>query len=103
MYLLYLNKLKYLFDQCKTIEVNFDKYKVMQDDKNPNLFAVTFEQDWHTIYNNNGYYNDFGYVCLIWDFSGENPVVTFRSWQHKDTPPTQRTTIDNYREKKSIQ
>lgn len=94
----YLDKLEALFLRCKTIEVGFDKYQIMKYDPYSNYYVVTFEQDWHTIYNNDHSYDDFGYVCLLWDFSETSPIITFRSWQPEDTPETDKISRINIEE-----
>jgi hypothetical protein len=73
----YLDKLKYLFQINKYLNIQFEDFEIQQHPKYPDLYGVVFMQDWNT-----QYYKDKGYVFLMIDFADENePIIHIRTWQ----------------------
>jgi hypothetical protein len=73
----YLDKLSYLFQINKYLNITFADYEIQQHPKYPDLYGVVFFQDWNT-----QYYKDKGYVFLMIDFANENePIIHIRTWQ----------------------
>jgi hypothetical protein len=78
----YMQSLKYIFASVKYINLKFSELEVQQHPKHPEIYGVTFKQNWHTIYPNGYVYDDAGYIFLMMDFKDEyNPIIHVRTWQ----------------------
>lgn len=59
----YLSKMQQIFATKDSINMKFDELKVVQHNKNPNYYAITFKQQWSTTK-----YTDENYVFFLIDF-----------------------------------
>lgn len=73
----YLDSLSRVLGGCKQISVTFDEIEVMRHDTYADTYGVTLHHGYQT-----EYYQDSGYLFLLWVFSDEdNPQIDFRAWQ----------------------
>lgn len=78
----YIAALKVLFDKNKSIDVQFNDIRVVQDPDRENIYGVTLKQAWDSESKKGSNYHDDGYVFLLWDFQNpERPQIHVRTWQ----------------------
>jgi len=93
----YIERLSVVFAINKYISVKFDEIEVTQHPRYPEIYGVTFKQDWRTTN-----YSDKGYVFLMIDFKNEDePLIHVRTWQPEKfkgetLPKEQRFTLDSF-------
>jgi hypothetical protein len=98
----YMQKMKYIFASVKYIKLNYTDIEVQQHPKYPEIYGVTFKQDWYTKYPNGYEYEDKGYVFLMMDFKDEyNPIIHVRTWQPdkyngEDLPKSDRFGVTSF-------
>lgn len=77
----YLDKLKAIFRNNKSIKVEFTDINVVRNPGMKDFYGVTLHQSWKT-----DNYSDEGWIFLYWDFSDEGkPQIMVRTWQDEKT------------------
>ncbi|MBS4028695.1 MAG: hypothetical protein KGZ58_08655 [Ignavibacteriales bacterium] len=76
----YLSDLKNkAFKNNSFIAVRFDSIKILQHEKNPELYGISCWQEWKS-----SNYTDRGFLFLMMDFHNiEEPIIHVRAWQPK--------------------
>lgn len=88
----YITNLKKVFQSNRYINVRFDDvaiYKHPNASKYPDVYGVLVTQTWES-----SNYSDIGYVFMLWDFSGIDPVIRVRTWQPKFVDEDRTRTLD---------
>lgn len=74
----YLNDLRRVFNNNKTIHIEFEDVKVMAHPTKKDWYGVQLKQDYRS-----DKYSDLGYLFLLWDFTAgdDKPQIHVRTWQ----------------------
>ncbi|MFO7896548.1 MAG: hypothetical protein R6U84_06430 [Candidatus Cloacimonadales bacterium] len=72
----YLSQLARIFRAQREIHLAFNSFKLSRKDRQTDVFGVSMRQQ----YRSSGY-GDEGYLFLLVDFIGKDPLIYVRSWQ----------------------
>ncbi len=88
----YLEKLQRVFDSNKSIDVQFDDFRIMRHPTNPHIYGVNLLQKYAA-----DSYSDEGRLFLLWDFSDETmPVIHVRTWQPADDLEQETFSLEDF-------
>ena len=91
----YLKRQKNIFITQDDIHLGFSTCKVNQNNNDNDLFGISMRQE----YASTGY-SDEGYLFLLIDFKGTDPMIYVRSWQPSEWDEKALINMTNFRLKK---
>jgi hypothetical protein len=72
----YLDRLRDVFRSQQDIALEFESFNLVRKNDTPNIYGVEMRQSWASTR-----YADEGYLFLLIDFNGPDPLIYVRAWQ----------------------
>lgn len=91
----YLSRLRNIFTYQKDIFLDFSSFDIIKKNNEKNIYGIEMRQNYHSTT-----YGDEGYLFLLIDFSGENPLIYVRAWQPNEWDDSSLVRTANFRIKK---
>jgi len=87
----FLNRQRSIFIAQEDIQLGFNSCKVRQNNDDNDLFGISMRQE----YSSTGY-SDEGFLFLLIDFKGKDPMIYVRSWQPAEWDETALVNMTNF-------
>ncbi|MCF7798079.1 MAG: hypothetical protein K9N36_09960, partial [Candidatus Marinimicrobia bacterium] len=80
----YLARQKAIFNSQEDLLIEFNSFRIMRKEGAKNVYGVELRQNYASTT-----YADEGYLFLLIDFNGQDPLIYVRSWQPEEWRPEQ--------------
>jgi hypothetical protein len=88
----YLENQQRVFDKQKDILIDFSTFEIVKKNNAPNVYGVEMRQNYSSTT-----YADEGYLFLLIDFNGPDPLIYIRAWQPNEWDSAALVNSSNFR------
>jgi len=88
----YLARQKAIFNSQEDLLIEFNSFRIMRKEGTKNVYGVELRQNYASTT-----YADEGYLFLLIDFNGSDPLIYVRSWQPEEWRPEQLIRAANFK------